>query len=233
MNLKFIIRSLALVFVMTQLGWMNSSASAASSPGFLCDQAAALASQATGVPIDILLAIARVESGRQKNGAFGPWPWTINADGKGAFYETKADAVAAATAHMSDGTGTFDSGCFQLNYRYHGASFATFDDMFDPEQNADYAARFLLSLYAEKGNWADAVAAYHSRTADLAETYLNQVKAVLDGPEASDTAETAQVMPVASPPENSFPLLQPGGQGTYGSIVPTTLALEPLIGRND
>ncbi len=197
------------------------------SPAPLCDRAAAQASQATGVPVDILLAISRVESGRRHDGGFGPWPWTINADGQGTFFDTKEDAVAAAAAHLTDGTGTFDSGCFQLNYRYHGDAFTGFDALFDPQQNADYAARFLLSLYDEKGNWADAVAAYHSRTPDLAQGYLNKVKAVLNGPQAP-----LPIVPAVNARENTFPLLQAGEQGGYGSLVPLTIARGRLIGGN-
>ena len=192
-----------------------------------CDFAAQQASQSTGVPVDILLAISRVESGRRQDGGFGPWPWTINADGQGSFYATKADAVAAATTHLTDGTGTFDSGCFQLNYRYHGDAFASFDAMFDPNQNADYAARFLLSLYDEMGNWSDAVAAYHSRTPDVGKGYLNRVKAVLNGPKAPQP-----IVPIAIAHENTFPLLQGGAQGGYGSLVPMTAARGRLIGGN-
>ena len=205
-------------------GLMTSfpAAAAAPNPAAQCDLAAQSASRSTGVPVDILLAISRVESGRRQDGGFGPWPWTINADGQGSFFATKAEAVAAATAHLTDGTATFDSGCFQLNYRYHGKAFADFDEMFDPQKNADYAARFLLSLYEEKGNWADAVAAYHSRTPDLAEGYLNQVKAVLNGPQP--------VVPVLLPRENTFPLLQAGAQGANGSLVPLTTGRGRLIG---
>ena len=97
--------------------------------------------------------------------------------------------------------------------------------MFDPQQNADYAARFLVSLYDEKGNWADAVAAYHSRTPDLATKYLNQVKAVLNGPQAP-----LPIAPIVAPRENNFPLLQTGAQGGYGSLVPLTVARGRLIG---
>lgn len=201
--------------------------SAAPNSTILCDQAAARASQDTGVPIDILLAISRVESGRRQDGGFGPWPWTINADGQGTFFATKQEAVTAAAAHLTDGTGTFDSGCFQLNYRYHGRAFAQLADMFDPQQNADYAARFLLSLFGEKGNWADAVAAYHSRTPDLAEGYLNRVKAVLSGPRMHQPIHST-----VSPRENNFPLLQAGTQGGNGSLVPLTEARGRLIGGN-
>lgn len=200
---------------------------AASSPAPLCDLAAHQAAQTSGVPVDILLAISRVEAGRRHDGGFGPWPWTINADGQGSFYATKADAVAAATAHLTDGTGTFDSGCFQLNYRYHGGAFPTVDAMFDPQQNADYAARFLLALYAEKGNLADAVAAYHSRTPDRGALYLDRVKAVLNGPQASQP-----IVPAAIPHENTFPLLKTGTQGANGSLVPMTTARGRLIGGN-
>ncbi len=199
----------------------------AAAPGFLCDQAAATAAQSTGVPIDILLAISRVETGRQTDGTLAPWPWTINADGKGTFYDTKAEAVAVAEAHLTDGTGTFDIGCFQLNIRYHGQAFATFEEMFDPEKNADYAARFLSSLYQETGTWAGAVAAYHSRTPDLAQAYLNQVRAVLETPGATD-----QPLPAPVARENNFPLLQAGAQGGFGSVVPMTNARGPLIGGN-
>lgn len=205
-------------------------ADAAPAPESLCDRAAARAAEASGVPIDILLAISRVETGRRKDGTLSPWPWTINADGKGAFFDSKAEAVAAATAHLTDGTGTFDVGCFQLNIRWHGASFSTLDDMFDPDRNATYAAKFLTTLYQEAGNWADAVAAYHSRSPDLAQTYLNQVKAVLhDGGPKVAPPTVAQTAPIR---ENTFPLLQAGARGSFGSIVPFTAANRPLIGGN-
>jgi hypothetical protein len=205
------------------------SAFAAADPAMLCDRAAAQASAATGVPVDILLAISRVETGRRRDGALSPWPWTINADGKGAFYDSEAEAIAAAQTHETDGTGTYDIGCFQLNIRWHGEGFSTYQEMFDPGKNATYAARFLQSLYQEKGNWADAVAAYHSRTPDLAQTYLNQVKAVLQSPDTPDTAAAPQV-PAAR--LNTFPLLQAGATGGMGSIVPVTGPRGPLIGGN-
>lgn len=213
----------------TMLLLQSAMAQGAANPATLCDRAASYAAQTTGVPVDILLAISRVETGRRQDGSLRPWPWTINADGKGAFYDSKVEAIAAASAHLADGTSTFDIGCFQLNIRWHGNEFATFDDMFDPEKNASYAAKFLLSLYQETGNWADAVAAYHSRTPGLAQTYLNQVKAVLAGPDAVSAAETAAAPPLR---ENNFPLLQAGAQGGFGSLVPATEARGPLFGGN-
>ena len=197
-------------------------ASAAADPADQCDQAAARASQDSGVPIDILLAITRVETGRSDG---QPWPWTINADGAGNWYATKGEAVAAATGHGNDGTGTFDVGCFQLNIKWHGDGFASLDDMFDPERNAAYAAQFLATLYQQSGDWAAAVSAYHSRTPDLAEAYLAKVKAILNDPNAKPVP-----IVVAAPHENLFPLLQAGDQGSAGSIVPLQTARNPIIG---
>lgn len=199
-------------------------------PAHKCDLAAARAAKRTGVPIDILLAITRVETGRGGPDA-APWPWTINADGKGDWYDSEQAAVEAATAHLTDGTGTFDVGCFQLNIRWHGQGFETLSDMFDPARNAEYAAEFLLQLYQESGDWAQAVSAYHSRTPELAESYLEKVKAVLEGPEGDSAPDFASAG-AAQPRENQFPLLQAGGEATGGSIVPLQAARGPLIGGN-
>src|ERR1700746_431749 len=66
----------------------------------ICRQAVAAAERAHGIPAHLLAAIARVESGRrdQSSGSYNPWPWTINADGQGSFYDNKIQAMAAATA---------------------------------------------------------------------------------------------------------------------------------------
>jgi hypothetical protein len=201
---------------------------AAQDPSGQCDLAAARAAQQFGVPVDILLAITRVETGRGQG--LRPWPWTINADGQGEWFDTIQQAVETATAHQSDGTGTFDVGCFQLNVRWHGDHFATLDDMFDPAQNAEYAAQFLMELYQESGDWASAVAAYHSRSPDLAQDYLAKVKAVLNDPSNPAPPEFPAPETVSVQRENLFPLLQAGDHGSAGSIVPLTSARGPLIG---
>lgn len=190
----------------------------------LCDRAAAMAAEESGVPVDILLAISRVETGRQTEGELRPWPWTINADGTGAYFDTREEAVAAATRHLTDGTGTFDVGCFQINHSYHGQEFPGLEDMFDPLSNARYAALFLSRLYGESGNWADAVAAYHSKTAERGDEYLARVRSVIEGPEVA----AAAAAPL--PRINTFPLLQAGSPGVFGSIVPQTGGLSPLMG---
>ena len=50
----------------------------------------------------------------------------------------------------------------QINHHFHARNFASVEDMLDPAQNVDYAARFLTELKAREGSWTKAVARYHA-----------------------------------------------------------------------
>jgi Transglycosylase SLT domain len=142
-----------------------------------CEQAGAAAEQAGGLPSGILLAIGRVESGRWDavRGRMTPWPWTINAAGKGQWFDTQNNAAQSVKAQMDSGTRSIDVGCFQISLLYHPTAFASLEEAFDPAANARYAARFLLSLYARTGSWEAAVEAYHSADPALGFAYRQQV----------------------------------------------------------
>lgn len=141
------------------------------SEGEICDQAARIAAERTGVPLSVLQAITRTETGQSKAGRFVPWPWTVNMEGKGVWFDTLDEARAYVFRNFKRGARSFDVGCFQINYKWHHKGFSSIDDMFDPVTNATYAARFLGQLHAELGSWSDAAGAYHSRTPKLAERY--------------------------------------------------------------
>jgi soluble lytic murein transglycosylase-like protein len=66
---------------------------------------------------------------------------------------------------------SIDVGCLQVNLMYHPDAFATLEQAFDPRTNANYAARFLNTLYAGDKDWAHAIAAYHSETPILGDAY--------------------------------------------------------------
>ena len=188
----------------------------------LCDAAAIAAADEFAIPQDLLLAIIRVETGRDGDDGLHPWPWTLNQNGKEAWFETQEDAVAAAEAALAEGAENVDIGCFQLNHRWHGAAFDSVAAMIDPESNARYAAGFLTDLYAQEGDWSAAVAAYHSRTEAQGDRYLALVESVLANLPESSATETRS--------ENRFPLLQAGVRGCAGSIVPQLASAGRLIG---
>jgi hypothetical protein len=183
-----------------------------------CDNAAQTAALKYGVPPEIMLSIVRVESGRGEGKM--PWPWTINSDGKSYWFETRQAAIEFADEKLATGSNNFDIGCFQINLRWHPDAFVSLEDALDPSANADYAAQFLTSLFQTEGDWKSAVAAYHSRSAALAKTYIAQIEAAYTNhilPSDKDV-EPSTSKPVV--PQNHFPLLQPGEASGFGSLVP-------------
>ena len=145
-----------------------------------CRQAIAVVERAAGIPAHLMSAIARIESGRSDGkGGVHPWPWTINVEGAGYTYDSKAEAIAAVRAFQAKGARSIDVGCMQVNLMYHPTAFASLDEGFDPMANARYAARYLNDLYAQTKDWTKATAHYHSATPDLGTNYQRKVFAVL------------------------------------------------------
>lgn len=163
------IATVCLVGVLT--GPLHARTTESVSDKLVCDTAARGASRASGVPLDVMMAITRTETGRKRHGKIEPWPWTVNMEGKGIWFETEDAARAYVYKHFKRGARSFDVGCFQINFRWHGQAFKSIDDMFDPSLNAEYAAQFLLDLFGETGDWSRAAGAFHSRTRSLAEKY--------------------------------------------------------------
>lgn len=151
----------------------------APTPGDLCRAAIAAAERAHGIPAHLLAAIARVESGRRDpdTGKVNPWPWTINKDGQGNFYDIRDQAIAAAAAMRPSVARSLDVGCMQISLTQHPDAFANLEQAFDPLANADYGARFLLSLFEKTSSWPRAVAMYHSATPEIGSDYQTKVYA--------------------------------------------------------
>ena len=162
--------------------------------GGLCRLGIAMAERGSGIPPHLLAAIGRVESGRRDvlTGNFNPWPWTVNAEGQGYFYDSKAEAVAAVRAMQARGVRSIDVGCMQVNLMHHPAAFVTLEEAFDPLANALYAARFLNELFSSTGDWPAAAAAYHSQTREIGAAYKEKVLAAwtMPGPTLPPAAQS-------------------------------------------
>lgn len=198
-------------------------------PGRLCRAAIQAAERGAGIPPQLLMAIGRVESGRRdpESGAFHPWPWTINAEGRGQFFPTKAAAIAEVRALQARGVRSIDIGCMQINLRHHPSAFPTLDDAFDPVSNARYAARFLSELNAERGGWPAAAAAYHSRTPEFANPYRARVMAAWAEEQARPHPQLA--LPARSTPSGT--LASAGGGGAMLSNRAERVALPGSTGQ--
>ena len=168
----------------------------AEDPSELCERAIVDGARRGGVPVEVLHAVALNETGRKDAGKLRAWPWAINREGKGYWFETYEEALGFARESLAEGRTSFDVGCVQINYRWHGHAFPSLEAMFDPEWTATYAAQFLRTLYEERGDWSAAAGAYHSLTPELARTYAARFDTMLAGPASRglDAAGAAEAL---------------------------------------
>ena len=203
-----------------------------------------------GIPRGLLQSITRVEAGRKTvTSEYMPWPWTLNDQGKGLFFDTKQAAVDYLRAAVSSGDHSGDAGCMQVKTKWHMDGFFELADMLDPVQNTDYAASFLFDLHDAHQSWDNAVKHYHSsdpakhvqyhaRVLGELETYLAAHNAplvaadpmvdVADAPLAVSAASLAGEPEYGSAeyaPDHAAPLLS--GEPSTGSaeVVPSSAAL--------
>jgi hypothetical protein len=172
-------RSLARAALMAAACCAAGQAAADEYSAVLCEQAIVAGARRGGVPVEVLHAIALTETGRKSGDRLRPWPWAINREGEGFWFASREEALAFAQASIAAGRPSFDVGCVQINYRWHGHAFPSIDAMLDPEWTATYAAQFLRTLYEERGSWSEAAGAYHSLTPDHAVPYRERFDRIL------------------------------------------------------
>ena len=143
--------------------------------GAQCVSAILDAEQRYNIPGHLLLAIGIQEAGRNGPAGLAVWPWTVNANGEGAFFATRQEAQAWVRQKQAEGINSIDVGCMQVNLHWHGDQFPHQDAAFDPFMNADYAARFLVDLYRQTGSWQEAAGRYHSATDEHQSRYLKSL----------------------------------------------------------
>jgi len=143
----------------------------------ICEAATLRTEKKRATPRALLHSIALAESGRYdaKTRKVRAWPWTINAQGRSYYFDSKRKAIAKAEELLNAGIRSFDVGCMQINMRYHPNAFASLEDAFDPMSNVAYGAEFLKQLRKQKGSWPAAVGKYHSETKLLRNRYFGRV----------------------------------------------------------
>jgi hypothetical protein len=224
----------ALIFcLLTANGRANPSILPELSPGEQCRGAIATAERGHAIPAQLMAAIGRVESGRRDpgSGAWGAWPWTINAEGQGFYFNTKAEAIKAVETLQARGVRSIDVGCMQVNLMHHPTAFANLDMAFEPAVNTDYAARFLVQLHGQTGDWTRATANYHSANPAEGEPYAAKVAAIW--PEEQRKAGLAP--PLFGPGMAGAGMAGAGmvgrGMAAPGVLAPFARAMPPMPGR--
>jgi len=150
--------------------------------GKICTSAIESVEKNSSIPANVLHAISRVESGRADpiSKKLTSWPWTVNANGKGYFLNTKEQAIQLVRSLQASGIKSIDVGCMQINLWHHKKAFRNLDEAFEPTTNVAYAAKFLQSLYDDGQSWFKAIGNYHSASPFFHEQYKKKVLANLD-----------------------------------------------------
>ncbi len=160
----------------------GSSATAPATQAAVVDHARLFeaAAQEVDVPPELTQAIARVESGGT--------PYALNIEGRGYFFDNKAEAVAAVEQAQSLGQ-SFDSGIMQINNWWLKRYGIPLEAMFDPAANILLGSWILKQELDRHGNTWTAVARYHSPDSGRGGRYADLVRqALAKGP--SQTAAT-------------------------------------------
>lgn len=143
----------------------------------ICKEAVGETEKSYHIPANLLNSVALQESGRwhkasQKNIV---WPWTVNAEGKGYFFNSKREAIAKVEELQSSGVESIDVGCMQINLKHHPDAFANLDEAFTPSYNVAYAGKMLNGLYERRHSWKEAVGDYHSGLPERGNQYAEKV----------------------------------------------------------
>lgn len=171
---------LALVAVPAAADWRgfytpSERPSAAAAPDTACLREILAAQERHGIPGNLLLAIGLQEAGQRRDGVLTVWPYTVNANGEGRFFDSAEAAADWVRERQAAGIASIDLGCMQINLRWHPGAFATVEQGFDPAINVEYAALLLKALEARLGDWGAAAGAYHSQTPEYQNAYLERL----------------------------------------------------------
>ena len=81
-------------------------------PEEICASLVRIQEQQDGIPLHLLGAISRAESGRWLNEkqANVAWPWTVTSGGTGKFFDTKLEAMAEVELLITDGLRNIEVG---------------------------------------------------------------------------------------------------------------------------
>ncbi|WP_204353775.1 lysozyme family protein [Salinisphaera orenii] len=145
----------------------GSVASAATLAGPGVPPAYVHAARSHDVPPRMLYALALTESGATLSSGRHPWPWTLNIDGRGVRYTSRAAACSALHSALKQ-TDVVDVGLGQLNVHWQqrlfgdGRRFANPCTALNPYANLDATAGVLARCHDDHpDSWIDAAGCYH------------------------------------------------------------------------
>ncbi|PYC25243.1 lytic transglycosylase [Pseudomonas jessenii] len=121
-----------------------------------------IAARRSGVPSNVLFAVALQESGMTLRGKRLPWPWTLNLAGNAQYFATHADACRALRAGlMRLPAFRIDVGLTQINLGHQRRFYQDPCEVLSPNKNLTIAATILREQYRVDEDWLMAAGRYH------------------------------------------------------------------------
>ncbi len=134
------------------------------------------------VPARLLYAVALGESGRKVAGQWTAWPWTLNVQGRGFYFDSRERVFEALMQAITEGR-SVDVGPMQLNWRWKYDWLPSPWLATEPVFNIGTGARIIRAHYDRNPNagWFEAAGRYHreaNRPQDFVarERYIGNVK---------------------------------------------------------
>jgi len=123
------------------------------------------ASAATGIPVEVILAVSHVESGFHL--------YAINIAGR-SFRPSSRDEAEWILRRSGENV---DIGLMQINWGHWGKRFGLSKaDLLDPRLNVLYGTRILVYCVRVSGSWRKGVALYHSPHEARQREYVEKVR---------------------------------------------------------
>jgi hypothetical protein len=93
---------------------------------------------------NLLYAVAIAESQKYFAGGFiRPWPWAVNVDGKGHYFDTRSEAETFVDELIKSGKTNMDIGPLQVNTYWHGHRVGNPKDLFSLSTAVTVASNIL------------------------------------------------------------------------------------------
>jgi soluble lytic murein transglycosylase-like protein len=122
------------------------------------------AAAATGIPVEMLLAVSHVESGFH--------PHAINISGQ-SFFPSSHNEALRLLLHSRNNV---DIGLMQVNWGYWGDKFGlSKSELLDPQFNVLVGAKILEHCVRVSGSWWKGIALYHSPHGARQREYVEKV----------------------------------------------------------
>jgi len=173
----------ALVLYGQEIRAQDSTPPPTMSAGDADEQLWKLAARQSGVDVIDLYAIAFKESRRRRaDGAWRPWPWTLNSPQTGALYfDTYEAALTKLKSLIESGERNIDIGLMGINWRWNGHRVSDYASLLKPATNIPIAATIYKEhLDAWGGDRREAIARYHSSRVELGVPYAAAVISIAE-----------------------------------------------------